>query len=57
MIKAVLKHHDETRLQHLIDDTVNENVHRLFKNSHEKALTGTYTVLYQMIEQIATNEI
>lgn len=51
MIEAARKVHDETNLQRLIDDTVNRKVHHLSKDTHEKALTGAYTKLYQMVEQ------
>lgn len=37
MIKAVFKVHNETKLYFLIDNTVNKNVHQLFKVAHEKA--------------------
>lgn len=45
MIESALKVHDETKLQHLIDDTVNKNIFHLFKDAHEKALADTFTEL------------
>lgn len=57
MIETAVKVHDETKLKRLIDDIVNNIVHHLFKDAHDKALTGTYTELYQMVGQAAVNAV
>lgn len=42
-VEAALKVADETKLKGLIHDTSNKKAHHLFEDTHEKALTGTYT--------------
>lgn len=41
MIETDLKVADKTKLQHLIDDTVNGQLYYLLKAEHEKSLSGT----------------
>lgn len=50
MIKGTLIVHEKTRPGRFLDDNVNKKDHHLFKEAHEKALTRTYTDLYQMVE-------
>lgn len=51
MINDFVKVHEKTQLQLLIHSSVNKKIHRLFKDAHEKALNGTYSGLYKMVEQ------
>lgn len=57
MFVTDLKVHDETKVQHLIDDTLSKKVHHLFNDVHEKALTGKYIVLHQKVEQAVVKAI
>lgn len=36
---------------------MNRKIYHSFKNAHEKALPGTYAVLYKMVEQAATEAV
>lgn len=36
---------------------MNKGVHRLFKDAHEKAITGTYTGRYEMVQQAVARAI
>lgn len=57
MLEAALKVHNKTKLQRIIDDTMNKKVHYSFKHALEKALTSTYTELYQLVAQAAAKAI
>lgn len=57
MSETVLKAEDETKLDRVFDDTVYMKVHRSIKDAHAKALAGTYTELYRMLEQTVAKEI
>lgn len=46
MNEATLKAHEKTKLRNLVDNTMNKKMHHIFKDGHEKAVTGTYTELY-----------
>lgn len=41
MIEDAVKVCDETKVQRLIEGTVNKMVHYLFKDAHEKTLNGS----------------
>lgn len=48
MIGAALKVRKETRLQRLIESTVEIEVLHIFKKANDKVLNGTYIKLYQL---------
>lgn len=50
MIEDSQKVQEATKLQRFIYDAVNNKLHHIFKNAHEKAINGTYTEMYQMLE-------
>lgn len=45
MIGAILTVHDRTMVKRLIDKDVDNKVHYLFQDVHDKAPAGTYTEL------------
>lgn len=53
LIEALLKVQDETVLQCFIEDSMNQEVYHLLKDSKEKAVSATYTELSQTFEQAA----
>lgn len=57
MIEAALKVNGESRLQFLSEDAVNRGINNLPKNADEKALRGTYTELYRIIERAAEKAV
>lgn len=52
MIEAAFKVREVPMLQRLTDVIV-KKARRLFKNSYQKTLTGTFTELYKMVEYAA----
>lgn len=48
---------EDTLLQCVIDDAVKSKVVSPFEEAHEKALTGSFTPLFQVVEQTAAKVI
>lgn len=57
MTEAAIKVYDETRLQRLIDHTIEKMLLNLFEKTNGKALACTYIELHQMVEQSAAKVI